>query len=567
MKNLSIAKKLLIITIISTIALSTIGFTGLNYIKMMAQNTEDMYKRSLVPITNLIQIRVNNRASDSYTLELLITTDQAKNDELNEQLNTVWSDINDLLSEIEKGSLTNTEQELITDYKTEVQALNTARKNVVALALENKNEEAYTLFTSEVEEHRTKVNEVLKELQSIKTATAENQYKANQEKLQTVTIFVYSIIAVSILLLLLISYFVGRMITKPVKQIKDLLIKAEEGDFTVKGTYQSKDEIGELTSSFNHMTEKLQTVFSTVQDSSQHVASASEELSASSEQNNRASEHISLTIQELATGADTQVAKIKESNKVITTISEHTKLIASHTEKMSENVMRASNMSTEGNKAIQQVNKQMNSIYVNVTSLSEAISNLNLRSTEIGQITDVITNISAQTNLLALNAAIEAARAGEHGKGFAVVADEVRKLAEESTSSTENIAKLIQIIQNDTETTIDTMKKASEEVQSGLNIVQIAGSSFEKIEVAVNDVVTQIEEISNALIKFTEGTDTINASIYEVSDVAIESANRTQNISAATQQQLASMEEISASSLALAQLADELQNIVKLFKI
>jgi methyl-accepting chemotaxis protein len=111
------------------------------------------------------------------------------------------------------------------------------------------------------------------------------------------------------------------------------------------------------------------------------------------------------------------------------------------------------------------------------------------------------------------------------------------------------------------------MKKASEEVQSGLNIVQIAGSSFEKIEVAVNDVVTQIEEISNALIKFTEGTDTINASIYEVSDVAIESANRTQNISAATQQQLASMEEISASSLALAQLADELQNIVKLFKI
>ncbi len=567
LKNLSIAKKLFIIILISIIALGSIGFTGLNYIKIMAQNTEDMYTRSLVPITNLIQIRVNNRASDSYTLELLLTTDQAKNNELKEQLNTVWNDMDQLFSEIENGSLTTAEQELIDNYKAEMQELNNARSNVLALALENKNEEAYTLFISDIEEHRTKVNDILKELQSVKTTSAENKYKANEERLQTVTIFVYSLLAVSFILLLGISLYISRLITKPVKEIQNLLSKAEEGDFTVKGTYQSKDEIGELTSSFNHMTEKLQSVFSTVQDSSQQVASASEELSASAEQNSSASEHISLTIQELATGSETQVATVNESNQIITSLSEQTKVIAAHTEKMSVNVKRASDMSTEGNDAIQQVNKQMNSIYLNVNSLSEAISNLNERSTEIGQITDVITNISAQTNLLALNAAIEAARAGEHGKGFAVVADEVRKLAEESTSSTENIAKLIHIIQKDTETTIDTMKKASEEVQSGLDIVQIAGNSFQKIEVAVNDVVKQIEEISNALITFTEGTDQINNSIFEVSDVAIEAANRTQNISAATQQQLASMEEISSSSLALAQLAEELQSLVKLFKI
>ncbi|MEK5380864.1 methyl-accepting chemotaxis protein [Niallia sp. FSL W8-0635] len=448
--------------------------------KIMAQNTEDMYTRSLVSITNLIQIRVNNRASDSYTLELLLTTDQAKNNELKEQLNTVWNDMDQLFSEIENGSLTTAEQELINNYKAEMQELNNARSNVLALALENKNEEAYTLFISDIEEHRTKVNDILKELQSVKTTSAENKYKANEQRLQTVTIFVYSLLAVSFILLLGISLYISRLITKPVKEIQNLLSKAEEGDFTVKGTYQSKDEIGELTSSFNHMTEKLQSVFSTVQDSSQQVASASEELSASAEQNSSASEHISLTIQELATGSETQVATVNESNQIITSLSEQTKVIAAHTEKMSVNVKRASDMSTEGNDAIKQVYKQMNSIYLNVNSLSEAISNLNERSTEIGQITDVITNISAQTNLLALNAAIEAARAGEHGKGFAVVADEVRKLAEESTSSTENIAKLIHIIQKDTETTIDTMKKASEEVQSGIRYCTNSWKLFSK---------------------------------------------------------------------------------------
>jgi len=342
LKNLTISKKLLVFILLSIIALCTIGFTGLFYIKSMAQNTKEMYEKSLVLITNMMQIRVNNRASDAYTLELLLTTDQAKNNELNEQLTSVWEEMDNLLYEIEKGNLTEEEQELVSDYKTEAQELDIARKNVVDLALENKNEEAYALFKEDVDERRKTANNNLKELQSIKTASAEKKYKANQNRLQTVTTIVFSIIAVSLILLLLISYFIGRMITRPVKEIKNLLMKAEAGDFTVKGAYQSKDEIGELTSSFNHMTEKLQSVFSTVQDSSQQVASASEELSASSEQNSRASEHISLTIQELATGSDAQVAKVKESNKVITTITEHTKLIASHTEKMSENVKHAS---------------------------------------------------------------------------------------------------------------------------------------------------------------------------------------------------------------------------------
>lgn len=567
LKNLNITRKLLIIIIVSTLGLSSVGILGVSYIKVMAQGSEIMYKENLLPLNKIMQIRVNARASDAYTLELLVTEDPERNKELIDEIASAWEEIDGLISEIEGTKLTKEQKNLVEKYKEQAAALSSSRDKVMNLAVENKNDEAYSIYLQEVEINRAALNDTLKELQKTNITNAESINTLNHESEKEIVIFVTVIILVALILLVILSVVIARMIVRPIKEVKGLLTEAENGDFTVKGSYQSKDEIGELTTSFNNMTNTLQSVFTTVQDSSQQVASASEQLSASAEQNSKASEHITLTVQELASGSDKQVDKVADSSKVITEITNHTKTIADHTEKITKDVLHASEMSLEGNQAIKKVNEQMNSIYENVNSLSEAIKGLNDRSNEIGQITNVITGISAQTNLLALNAAIEAARAGEHGKGFAVVADEVRKLAEESTSSTEKIAQLIQLIQSDTDKTIQTMKKAAEEVYSGLNVVHVAGDSFQKIELAVNGVVSQIEDISESLKKLANGTDIVNESIQNVSDVAKESAMITQNISAATEEQLASMEEISSSSQSLARLADDLQIVIKQFKI
>ncbi|WP_445491719.1 methyl-accepting chemotaxis protein [Niallia sp. 03133] len=567
LKNMTITKKLLVIISVSALSLSIVGMVGLNYIKEMAKDSEKMYKENLLPISHLMQFRLNTRANDAYTLELMLTKNPTRKNELYKEIDTNLNENKAIVRQLQNSKMDNKEAKLMQDFVEQAKVLEASRDKVLQWAMSNQNEEAYSVYSKELETNRLAVTTILRELQSTNISIAERINRENHEGLKQATTIVWVVIITALLLLLSLGFFIAKMIITPIREIKSLLGKAENGDLTVKGNYQSKDEVGELMTSFNHMTEQLQATLATVSDSSQQVAAASEELSASAEQSSKASEHITLTIQELAYGTDKQVQTVEDSSSVITDISQYTKTMEENTQKMTQGAHHASQMSLEGNQAIEEVSNQMNSINTNVNRLSETVKSLDERSNEIGKITDVITAISSQTNLLALNAAIEAARAGEHGKGFAIVADEVRKLAEESSKSTEQISKLIQLIQKDTESTLQSMKNTSDEVQTGLKVVDVAGDSFQKIEIAIKDVVVQIEEISKTLKDLAKGTELVNDSILVVSEVAEASASSTQNVSAATQEQLASMEEIASSSVSLAMLAEDLQMMLTKFKI
>ncbi|YCI68020.1 methyl-accepting chemotaxis protein [Bacillus sp. PK6-013] len=567
LKNIKIRSKLFVIIIISALALSIVGIQGIGGLNKLSKGSEIIYQDQLVPNQLFAKLKANNLDIDTYKFELMVTKDNDRNETLQKHIKEKNEENSTLMEKIDQLKLMDNVSKKYENFKTEYKKLQDISSEMLSLAVKNENDKAYDVYLKKMEPQRETVNQLIEDIQTLNADNAKTIYQQDSKEAGSIITLLIIVIAAALVLSISIGLLMTRLITKPIKDIQALFAETEQGDFTVKGTYQSKDELGLLTSSFNKMVGGVRSIIETVGETSHQVASSSQELSASADESTKASEYISTTIQELAVGSDQQVESVENSRTVIMGMTEFAGRISSNAEKAASTADQTAKMSLEGTKAIDKVSTQMKSINETVVSLSEAFKHLTERSNEIGNITEVITSIAEQTNLLALNAAIEAARAGEQGKGFAVVADEVRKLAEQSARSAEQITRLITIIQNDTKQTMNSVISATGEVKEGLVVVHEAGGAFQKIENSITEVVTQINDVTNLVKNLTAGASEIETAISGVKEVAETAAGGTQTVSAATQEQLASMEEIAAASQILAQNAEELQHLIQKFKI
>ena len=567
LKNIKIRSKLFVIIIISALALSIVGIQGIGGLNKLSKGSEIIYQDQLVPNQLFAKLKANNLDIDTYKFELMVTKDNDRNETLQKHIKEKNEENSTLMEKIDQLKLMDNVSKKYENFKTEYKKLQDISSEMLSLAVKNENDKAYDVYLKKMEPQRETVNQLIEDIQTLNADNAKTIYQQDSKEAGSIITLLIIVIAAALVLSISIGLLMTRLITKPIKDIQALFAETEQGDFTVKGTYQSKDELGLLTSSFNKMVAGVRSIIETVGETSHQVASSSQELSASADESTKASEYISTTIQELAVGSDQQVESVENSRTVIMGMTEFAERISSNAEKAAATADQTAMMSLEGTKAINKVSTQMKSINETVVSLSEAFKHLTERSNEIGNITEVITSIAEQTNLLALNAAIEAARAGEQGKGFAVVADEVRKLAEQSARSAEQITRLITIIQNDTKQTMNSVISATGEVKEGLVVVHEAGGAFQKIENSITEVVTQINDVTNLVKNLTAGASEIETAISGVKEVAETAAGGTQTVSAATQEQLASMEEIAAASQILAQNAEELQHLIQKFKI
>ncbi|WP_423409423.1 methyl-accepting chemotaxis protein [Heyndrickxia sp. MSNUG] len=375
------------------------------------------------------------------------------------------------------------------------------------------------------------------------------------------------IVAIFIFIGVLLSYFIVRSITRPLKELGDITDRVANGDLTRSFEVKKYDEIGKLGTSFNNMILALKELIQQVGEKSDLLASSSEQLNASSEQNNHATEQVANSIQEVASGTENQRNMVHQSTEVVKEMSDSIDKIMRNAQEVADTAKDANIVVAEGEQSIQKSVHQMKNINETVADLGQVIHTLGTRSNEISQIVDVISEIAGQTNLLALNAAIEAARAGEHGKGFAVVADEVRKLAEQSAKSTESIRQLIASIQADTNTAVVSMDKGTEEVEKGIQIVDLAGVSFRQIQQFVDNVSAQIHEVSASMEEMGQGAKQVVEFVSRIEEITASVNAESQEVSAATEEQLASMQEIAASAASLSYMAEELQESVRKFEI
>lgn len=363
-------------------------------------------------------------------------------------------------------------------------------------------------------------------------------------------------------------FFFATRLSKPIELIRDDCRILNDGDFREKAvSVNSADEIGQLAKGFHEMREGLRNLITKVQTQAEKVAASSEELTAGATQSAESSNQVASSISEIAKGIEQQSMAAEDVNIIADQLSKTADEISGKTKEIAQAADSASNDVEFGRSSIAKAVAQMQEIGEGSAQIQEAVSELARGSKEISDIVNLISNIAGQTNLLALNAAIEAARAGEQGRGFAVVADEVRKLAEESNQSSQKIGELVKRNQVGMEKAVAASKVGTEGIRLGIEAVNSADETFKNIVKVILHLSEEIATISESIEMMAFGSGAMVESIGEIEKVSKTNAGEAQTVSATTQEQSASMQEIASASQSLASLASELQEAVAKFKV
>ncbi|PEC82386.1 methyl-accepting chemotaxis protein [Bacillus cereus] len=372
-------------------------------------------------------------------------------------------------------------------------------------------------------------------------------------------------IIISLTIAITIQIFISRKSLSPLKDLQEGLRKVGEGDLSIELNERS-DDIGITNSYFNNTIKKFNRIIDKVRQTAEQVSTSSQELSVSTKENSISFKGIESAITGLNLGAHSHKHVVQKCLGIVQDMEskmEEIKGAAKQVVTASEDMEQHSG---EGNDLIKQIVNQMKTLEDTVQDVSSSMYAIEARSKEISEILTVITTISNQTNLLALNASTEASCAGEVGKGFSVVADEVRILAEKTEASARDIAKLIDETQAEADEAVRSIQKSSKEVESGIILVQSGRSYFEKISESAQSVASQIKVASNNSSDILKDNQTIVQIVNELSHIANTYVHSSGNVETSMKEQELYVQDIAELANSLNWLSQELQELIGEFK-
>ncbi len=409
-----------------------------------------------------------------------------------------------------------------------------ANNKVIEIALTGKTAEAAKLYHCEAMGLNDKLTTAFNDIAVYQAKSIKNRHADAQKTYVSARILMIITVVIAVVLAIVIAVLITRSITRPINAMTAMLkdIAEGEGDLTKRLPEQGKDEISEVCHWFNSFVDKLHGIIGRIASTSSQVAAASTQLQETAVR-------IATGAEEVASQAGTVAVASEEMSATSSSISDSCHHAA-------DSSSQASQAAVAGSSVVSSTICGMDQIAARVRSSAATVATLGSRSDQIGGIVATIEDIADQTNLLALNAAIEAARAGEQGRGFAVVADEVRALAERTTRATREIGEMIKAIQTETRMAVTEMEAGVQEVQRGSEDAARSGEALQEILSTINEVAMQINQVATAAEEQTATTNEITNNIHEISAVVQDTASGAQESAAAANQLNGNAQELQA---------------------